>query len=1203
MKRRMESYDGNSAVAHVAHATNEVIAIYPITPSSPMGEEADEKSARGEKNIWGTVPTVTEMQSEGGAAGAVHGALATGALATTFTASQGLLLMIPNMYKIAGELLPTVFHVSARSLACHALSIFGDHSDVMACRQTGWAMLCSGSVQECMDFALIAQQATLASRVPFLHFFDGFRTSHEVQKIEELTFDDMRAMIDEDLVTAHRQRALTPDRPMISGTAQNPDTYFQGRERANKLYLETPRIVQETMDKFARIVGRQYKLFDYVGAPDAEKVVVLMGSGAETVHETVEYLCAQGEKVGVVKVRLYRPFSVQDFVAALPATVKKIAVLDRTKEPGTLGEPLYLDVVAAIEESLAKGTAPFKQMPLIVGGRYGLGSKEFTPAMVKGVLDNLDAKEPLNHFAVGVEDDITGNYIKYDPAFSTADKQTYRAVFYGLGSDGTVSANKNSIKIIGDATDNYAQGYFVYDSKKAGSLTISHLRFGKKPIRSEYLIDRANFVACHNPSFLEKYDMISNLEEGGTFLLTSQYGPDEVWDTLPCEVQQQIIDKKAKFYVIDAIDIAREIGLGPRINVIMQTAFFKISGILPVDEAVKLIKEAIKKSYGRYGEKVVEMNYKAVDTALERIYEVKYPDHVTSKTKMPPVVSDDAPEFVKEVTAELIAMRGDQLPVSKFPLDGKYPTGTAAFEKRNIAVDIPEWIPEACLQCGMCSLYCPHAAIRIKAYDPDLLKNAPAAFKSVDGKGKLAGLKFTVQVAPEDCTGCGVCVENCPGKEKNAQGEPTGRKAINMVPQPPIRMRERENWNFFLSLPDTDPSLFNPATVQGSQLLPALFEFSGACAGCGETPYVKLVSQLFGDRAVIANATGCSSIYGGNLPTTPYCKRKDGLGPAWSNSLFEDNAEFGFGFRLTIDKLNQFALELLNQAVEECNVPRELADAIKNADQSTNEGIEAQRARVKELKGLIGNCSCEVCRRLLAVADYLVKKSVWIVGGDGWAYDIGYGGLDHVIAMGKNVNLLVLDTEVYSNTGGQMSKSTPRGSTAKFAAGGKPTVKKDLGMMAMSYGNVYVASVSLANPAHLVRTLVEAEAYDGPSLIICYAHCIAHGIDTTYGIEEQKKAVNCGHWLLYRYNPALAEKGENPLKLDSKPPSIPFEEYAMGENRFRVLKKINPEAAARYVELAQKDIERRYSLYKHLAEMPWNGATSPVEAFKEEAKV
>jgi len=1204
MARRMESYDGNSAVAHVAHATNEVIAIYPITPSSPMGEEADEKTARGEKNIWGTVPTVTEMQSEGGAAGAVHGALVTGALTTTFTASQGLLLMIPNMYKIAGELLPTVFHVSARSLAVHALSIFGDHSDVMACRQTGFAMLCSSSVQEVMDFALIAQQATLASRVPFLHFFDGFRTSHEVQKIEELTFDDMRAMIDEELVIAHRNRALTPDRPTIGGTAQNPDVYFQGRETVNKFYQAVPTVVQETMDKFARIVGRQYRLFDYVGAPDADKVIVIMGSGAETVHETVEYLTARGEKVGLVKVRLYRPFSVKDFVGALPASVRKIAVLDRTKEPGSLGEPLYLDVVAALEESLAAGTAPFKQMPTVVGGRYGLGSKEFTPAMVKGVFDNLDAAEPLNHFVVGIVDDVTGNYISYDPSFSTADKDTYRAMFYGLGSDGTVSANKNSIKIIGDATDNYAQGYFVYDSRKAGSLTISHLRFGKKPIRSPYLIDRANFVACHNPSFLEKYDMLGNIEEGGTFLLTSQHGPDEVWDTLPQEVQKQIIDKKVKFYVIDAIGIAHDIGLGPRINVIMQTAFFKISGILPVEEAVRLIKEAVKKTYGRYGEKVLEMNNRAVDAALERTYEVKYPDHVTSKIKMPPVVREDAPQFVKEVTAEMMAMRGDALPVSKFPVDGRYPTGTTAFEKRNIAVEIPEWLPEVCLQCGMCSLFCPHASIRLKAYDADKLQNAPASFKSVDGKGKIAGKKFTVQVAPEDCTGCGVCVQNCPGREKNAQGEQTGRKAINMVPQEPIRARERENWEFFLSLPDTDPALFNPATVQGSQFLPALFEFSGACAGCGETPYVKLVTQLFGDRAVIANATGCSSIYGGNLPTTPYCKRADGLGPAWNNSLFEDNAEFGMGFRLTIDKMNQYALELLDQAVEQKMVPADLAEAIKTADQSTSQGIEAQRARVKELKAILEKCSCgcSICPQLASVADYLVKKSVWIIGGDGWAYDIGYGGLDHVLASGKNVNVLVLDTEVYSNTGGQMSKSTPRGSTAKFAAAGKRTAKKDLGMMAMTYGSVYVAAVSLANPAHLVRTLVEAEAYDGPSLVICYSHCIAHGIDTTFGIEEQKKAVNSGHWLLYRYNPDLAAKGENPLKLDSKPPSIPFEEYAYGENRYRVLKKADPEAAAELVRLAQQDVDRRYDLYKYLAEFGTNGAKTAEEAPATEAK-
>ncbi|MGB9618981.1 MAG: pyruvate:ferredoxin (flavodoxin) oxidoreductase, partial [Armatimonadota bacterium] len=934
-----------------------------------------------------------------------------------------------------------------------------------------------------------------------------------------------------------------------------------------------------------------------------EKVIVIMGSGAETVHETVEYLAQRGEKLGLVKVRLYRPFSVKDFVNALPASVKKIAVLDRTKEPGSLGEPLYLDVVAALEEALAAGTAPFKEMPTVVGGRYGLGSKEFTPAMVKGVFDNLDASEPLNHFVVGVTDDVTGNYISYDPSFSTADKDTYRAMFYGLGADGTVGANKNSIKIIGDATDNYAQGYFVYDSRKAGTLTVSHLRFGKKPIRSPYLIDRANFVACHNPSFLEKYDMLGNIEEGGTFLLTSLHGPDEVWDTLPQEVQKQIIDKKVKFYVIDAIGIAHRLGLGPRINVIMQTAFFKISGILPIEDAVRLIKDAVKKTYGRYGDKVVDMNNRAVDAALEQTYEVKYPDRVTSKIKMPPVVREDAPEFVKEVTAEMMAMRGDCLPVSKFPVDGKYPTGTTAFEKRNIAVEIPEWLPEVCLQCGMCSLFCPHAAIRLKAYDAEKLAAAPAGFKSVDGKGKIAGKKFTVQVAPEDCTGCGVCVQNCPGREKNAQGEQTGRKAINMVLQEPIRARERENWEFFLSLPDTDPALFNAATVQGSQFLPALFEFSGACAGCGETPYVKLVSQLFGDRAIIANATGCSSIYGGNLPTTPYCKRRDGLGPAWSNSLFEDNAEFGMGFRLTIDKMNEYALELLDRAVEEKMVPPDLAEAIKGADQSTSEGIEAQRARVKELKQILEKCSCgcDICPQLASVADYLVKKSVWIVGGDGWAYDIGYGGLDHVLASGKNVNVLVLDTEVYSNTGGQMSKSTPRGSTAKFAAGGKRTAKKDLGMMAMTYGSVYVAAVSLANPAHLVRTMVEAEAYDGPSLILCYSHCIAHGIDTTYGIEEQKKAVNSGHWLLYRYNPALAAKGENPLKLDSKPPSIPFEEYAYGENRYRVLKKVDPEAAAELIRLAQQDVDRRYDLYKYLAEFGTNGSKPSEEASKSEA--
>ncbi len=1207
MARRKEGYDGNSAVAHVAHATNEVIAIYPITPSSNMGEACDEKTARGEKNIWGTIPTVTEMQSEAGAAGAVHGALSTGALTTTFTASQGLLLMIPNMYKIAGELIPTVFHVSARSLACQALSIFGDHSDVMACRQTGYAMLCSGSVQEAMDFALIAQQATLASRVPFLHFFDGFRTSHEVQKIEELTFDDMRAMIDDDLIIAHRQRALSPEHPMVGGTAQNPDVYFQGRETVNKFYLAAPEIVQGAMDKFAKIVGRQYRLFDYVGAPDAEKVIILMGSGSETTHETVDYLLSEGEKVGLVKVRLYRPFSAKAFVEALPKTVTKIAVLDRTKEPGSLGEPLYMDVVGALEEAIDAGTAPFAQMPKVVGGRYGLGSKEFTPAMVKGVFDNLDATKPMNHFSVGINDDVTKNSIPYDPSFSTANTGVYQAMFYGLGSDGTVSANKNSIKIIGDETDNYAQGYFVYDSRKAGTVTVSHLRFGKNEIRSPYLIDRANFIACHNPSFLEKYDMLKNLEEGGTFLLTSQHSPDKVWDTLPREVQQQIIDKKAKFYVIDAISLAQSIGLGPRINTIMQAAFFKISGILPIDEAVAAIKKAIKKSYGRYGDKVVDMNNKSVDLALENTFEVKYPDHVTSDFSMPPVVSADAPDFVKEVTAEIIAGRGDQLPVSKMPVDGRFPTGTTAFEKRNIAVEIPEWDPDLCIQCGFCSLYCPHASIRMKAYDESELANAPATFKSTDGKAQIKGKKFTVQVAPEDCTGCGLCVQNCPAKDK----ENPERRAINMVPQEPLREAERENWEFFLSLPETDPSLVPADTVKGSQFRRALFEFSGACAGCGETPYVKLVSQLFGDRAIIANATGCSSIYGANLPTTPYAKRADGRGPAWSNSLFEDNAEFGMGFRLTIDKFNEYALELLDKVAAECKLDATLVDAIKTADQSDQAGIEAQRARVAELKAALCDDTCASCKQLRSVADYLVKKSVWIIGGDGWAYDIGYGGLDHVIASGKNVNLLVLDTEVYSNTGGQMSKSTPRGATAKFAAGGKPTGKKDLGLMAMTYGNVYVAAVSLANPAHLVKTMAEAEAYNGPSLVICYSHCIAHGINTTLGIEEQKKAINSGHWILYRYNPDLVAKGENPLKVDSKPPTMGFEEYAMGENRYRVLKKANPDAAEELMKLAQEDVDRRFSLYQQLAAMAvsdsksgdsGNGAKPATEAPKAEAK-
>jgi pyruvate-ferredoxin/flavodoxin oxidoreductase len=1193
----MVTIDGNTAVAHVAHPTNEVIAIYPITPSSSMGEIADEKTAKGERNIWGTVPSVTEMQSEGGAAAAVHGALATGALTTTFTASQGLLLMIPSMYKIAGELLPTVFHISARSLACQALSIFGDHSDVMACRQTGFAMLCSGSIQEIMDIALIAQQATLASSVPFLHFFDGFRSSHEIQKVEQLTLDDMRAMIDDELVAKVRAKALSPDRPMISGTAQNPDVYFQGRETVNRYYNATPAIVQQTMDKFAKIVGREYHLFDYVGAEDADKVIVIMGSGAEAVHETVEYLNSKGQKVGVIKVRLYRPFSGKDFVEALPATVKKIAVLDRTKEPGCVGEPMYLDVRTAIGEAMSAGQSSFEKYPVVVGGRYGLGSKEFTPAMVKAVFDNLDAAQPKNAFTVGIIDDVANTSLEVDESYVLPGEGLYTAMFYGLGSDGTVSANHNSIQIIGELTDNYAQGYFVYDSKKAGAITISHLRFGKKLIRRPYLINRADFVACHNPSFLEKYDMLSSAKNGATFLLTSMYPADKVWDTLPQEVQKQIIEKKLKFYVIDAISLAQEIGLGARINTIMQVAFFKISNIMPLDKAVDAIKKAIQKSYGRKGEKIVQMNNAAVDGALERVYEVKVPDKVTSTKKMPPVVPDDAPQFVKDVTAEIMARRGDMLPVSKMPEDGKFPTGTTRFEKRNIAVNIPVWEPQLCIQCGRCSLICPHATIRMKVYDPKLLVGAPETFKSTDAKGReFAGMKFTIQVAPEDCTGCGACVVNCPALEKDADKKPTGRHAINMSLQEPLRMQERENYDFFLSLPNTDRKLFNSATVKGSQLIEPLFEYSGACAGCGETAYVKLLSQLFGDRAYIGNATGCSSIYGGNLPTTPYGKRADGKGITWSNSLFEDTAEFAMGMRLTVDKSMQYALELLDKAAETGCVDKALASEIKAAtlaNDPAQDAIEAQRQRVEKLTAQCKKSNCDSCRQLLTVADFLVRKSVWGLGGDGWAYDIGYGGLDHVLASGIDINLLVLDTEVYSNTGGQMSKSTPRGAVAKFAAGGKPRPKKDLGMLAMTYGNIYVAKVAMgANPNQAVKAFVEAEAYPGPSLIIAYAQCIAHGIEMTYGYQEQQKAVNCGHWPLYRFDPQLKEQGKNPLQLDSKAPTLDLADYIYGENRYRSLQKINPDAAAELLVHAKRDVAERFALMEQLAAIKCNGEVS-----------
>ncbi len=1188
MSRKMVTIDGCTACAHVVHATNEIITIYPITPSSPIAEICDAKSAAGKVNIWGSVPLVSQMQSEAGVAGSVHGSLTTGALTTTISASQGLLLIMPNMYKIAGELTPTVFHVTARSLACQGLSIFGDHSDVMAMRATGFAMLCSRDVQEAMDFALIAQAATLESRIPFVHFFDGFRTSHEVQKIEELTFEDMKAMINDELVIAHRMRALTPDRPALRGTAQNPDVYFQGRETVNRFYDATPTIVQKVMDRFAGIVGRRYKLFDYYGDPEAERVLVVMGSGGETALSTLNALNAKGEKLGLVQVRLFRPFETDAFARALPASVKAIAVLDRTKEPGAIGEPLYLDVRTAIGEAMEKGTARFKTYPKIVGGRYGLGSKEFTPAMAKAVFDNLSGTKPKNHFTVGIRDDVAGTSLEYDESFTVEGKGVFRAMFYGLGADGTVGANKNTIKIIGSETENYAQGYFVYDSKKSGSITTSHLRFGREKILNPYLLSRADFIACHNPSFLEKYDMLSRAETGATFLLTTSHPRDKVWDSLPAEVQEQLIAKKMKFYIIDAMSLAEEIGLGARINMIMQTAFFVISGIIKKEDAVKAIKAEIKKTYAKKGEKVLEMNYAAVDKALRNIIEVPVPVKVTSAIRMKPPVPEGAPEFVREVTAKMIAGKGDYLPVSAMPADGTWPTGTTQYEKRNIGVHIPVWEPDICIQCGQCSFVCPHATIRIKAYDPTLLKKASSGFKSVAAKGKeLEGLQFTVQVAPEDCTGCGSCVFVCPGFKKDAEGKKIpGFKAINMKVQEPLRTQEAENYSFFLGLPETDPSRFNVATLKGSQLVKPLFEYSGACSGCGETPYLKLLTQLFGDRLLIANATGCSSIYGGNLPTTPYTKRADGRGPAWANSLFEDNAEFGLGMRLTADKFNAQCLELMEKLAQNASYAgsRELFDSIKKADQTTQAGIETQRARIEQLKKVFSKDSSPEAKSLISLADYLVRKSVWAVGGDGWAYDIGYGGLDQVLASGKNINIMILDTEVYSNTGGQMSKSTPLAATAQFAAGGKRTPKKNIGLIMATYGNVYVAQIAFgANPAQAVRAFTEAEAYNGPSLIIAYSTCIAQGIDMSKGVEEQKKAVACGHWPLYRYNPELEAQGKNPLVIDSKEPTISFEEYAYNENRYRALRASNPDLAAALMKEAEADVKRRWQYLKHIA--------------------
>jgi pyruvate-ferredoxin/flavodoxin oxidoreductase len=1189
MSREKVTIDANEAVAYVAYRLNEVIAIYPITPSSGMGELSDAYSAANIRNLWGTVPLVAEMQSEGGAAGAVHGALQTGSLTTTFTASQGLLLMIPNMFKIAGELTPTVFHVTARSLAASALSIFGDHSDVMSTRSTGFALLSSRSVQEAQDMALIAQAATLESRIPFVHFFDGFRTSHEVNKIEQLTEDDMRAMIDYDKVIEHRNRALTPDRPVLRGTAQNPDVYFQARETANPFYNACPAIVQKAMDKFAALTGRSYHLFEYAGAPDAERVMIIMGSGAETAEETARFMNEKGnEKVGVVTVHLYRPFSIEGLVSVLPATTRFISVMDRTKEPGSLGDPLYMDVVAAINEGLAKGMTTFQKAPRINGGRYGLSSKEFTPAMVKAIFDNMRQTSPKDHFVVGINDDVGYSSLDYDPDFSIEADETVRCMFYGLGSDGTVGANKNSIKIIGEETGYGAQGYFVYDSKKSGSITTSHLRFGPRDIRAPYLITKANFVACHAFSFLERLDVTSNIVPGGVFLLNSIYGPEEVWDHLPSEVQKDIIAKNLRFYVIDAYEVAHKTGMGGRINTIMQTCFFAISGVLPRDLAISEIKKSIKKTYGKRGDAVVQKNFEAVDETLAHLHQVTVPVMVTSTFARHQPVSSQAPAFVRDVLGPIIASKGDDLSVSQLPVDGTFPTATAQWEKRNISLEIPAWDPSLCIQCGKCAMVCPHAVIRQKVYEPALLASAPETFKSMDAKFKeFPGMKYTIQVAPEDCTGCALCVEVCPAKDK---ANPS-HKAINMVAQPPLREAEVENWDFFLNtIPDPDRTAFPPTTVKNSQLMRPLFEFSGACAGCGETPYLKLVSQLFGDRTVVANATGCSSIYGGNLPTTPWAQNSDGRGPAWSNSLFEDNAEFGMGMRLTLDKQSEFARELLAQLAPE--IGEQLAGAILSADQTSEIGIRDQRERIAILKQQLQASNDPRAKQLNAVVDMLVRKSVWIVGGDGWAYDIGYGGLDHVLASGRNVNVIVLDTEVYSNTGGQASKSTPRAAVAKFAANGKNLPKKDLGMIAMAYGYVYVARIAMgANDQQTLRALLEADAYDGPSLVIAYSHCIAHGIDMRKGLDQQRLAVQSGIWPLYRYNPTLIDQGKNPLIIDSKEPTVSVEEYAYNETRYRMLVQSDEHRAEALMKQARSDVEKRWEMYKNMAAIEYKART------------
>ena len=1170
--------DGNEAVALVAHKINEVIAIYPITPSSPMGEFSDLYSTKKEKNIFGSIPEVYEMQSEGGASGAVHGALQNGAMTTTFTASQGLLLMIPNMYKIAGELTPTVFHVASRSLAAQGLSIFGDHQDVMGVRQTGFALFASNSVQEAHDFALISQAASLRSRIPFLHFFDGFRTSHEVSRIEKLSIDVLKAMIDLDLVRAHRARALTPDHPVLRGTAQNPDVYFQGRESVNKYYLALPKILQEEMDHFAALSGRSYHLFDYVGADDAERVIVLMGSGAEAVEESVEYLISQGEKVGIIKVHLALPFAAEAFIAALPKSIKSIAVLDRTKEPGSVGEPLYHDVVTTLFENQA--ILPFA-IPRIIGGRYGLSSKEFTPSMIIAIFNELSKPIMKNHFTIGIDDDVTFSSLEFDHDFILENPDQFQAVFYGLGSDGTVGANKNTIKIIGTETDHYAQGYFVYDSKKSGSMTTSHLRFGTKPIRSTYLIQKADFVGVHQSVFLEKLDILEIAKEGAVFLLNTPYPKEEVWSTLPRVTQERIISKKLKFYAIDAYKVAQASNMGRRINTVMQTCFFAISSILSKEEAIAKIKHSIQKTYGSKGDVIIKMNYAAVDASLDNLYEIEVPSAVNSSIELHSALKGDMSPFVSEVIGKITAFKGDDLKVSQIPDDGTWPTGTTQFEKRNIAQEVPFWDADTCIQCNKCVSACPHSVIRSSVFDASYLDGAPEGFIAKAAKGKSFSDTdlFTITVAVEDCTGCALCVEVCPAKNKSQ----TNLKAINMVPQMPLRESGIKQWDFFLSLPKMDRSALDHFNLKESQFLEPLFEFSGACPGCGETPYVKLASQLFGDRMVIANATGCSSIYGGNLPTTPWKKDENGRGPAWSNSLFEDNAEFGLGFRLAIDSHTERArglLESLKSVLDSA-----LVEEILNASQHDEVEINAQRDRVERLKISLGSLVNDDAKTLLELSDYLVKKSVWIMGGDGWAYDIGYGGLDHVLASGKNVNILVLDTQVYSNTGGQQSKATFTGAVAKFAAGGKARVPKDLAVMAIAYENVYVAKVAMgANDTATLKAFIEAERYDGPSIIIAYSHCVAHGYDLRYGFDQQKRAVDSGLWPIFRFNPDHINVGENPMTLDYKGPKIDVKDFMYRETRFKMVEKMNKASADTYLVTATHEAQSLYKRYQNLHE-------------------